>query len=59
MQYSTELDFYVPRISALAVPLTHELRDYFMGSDALTLFIDGTTDRTTQNLSNQIPGLLA
>lgn len=41
MQYSTELDFYVPRISALAVPLTHELRDYFMGSDAQTLFIDG------------------
>ena len=41
MQYSTELDFYAPRISALAVPLTHELRDYFMGSDAQTLFIDG------------------
>ena len=41
MQYSTELDFYVPRISVLAVPLTHELRDYFMGSDAQTLFIDG------------------
>ena len=39
--YSTELDFYVPRISVLAVPLTHELRDYFMGSDAQTLFIDG------------------
>lgn len=41
MQYSTELDFYAPRISTLAVPLTHELRDYFMGSDAQTLFIDG------------------
>lgn len=41
MQYSTELDFYVPRISVLAVPLTHELRDYFMGSDAQTLSIDG------------------
>ena len=41
MQYSTELDFYAPRISALAVPLTHELRDYFMGSDAQTLSIDG------------------
>lgn len=39
--YSTELDFYVPRISVLAVPLTHELRDYFMGSDAQTLSIDG------------------
>lgn len=39
--YSTELDFYVPRISTLAVSLTHELRDYFMGSDAQTLFIDG------------------
>ena len=39
--YSTELDFYAPRISTLAVPLTHELRDYFMGSDAQTLFIDG------------------
>ena len=41
MQYSTELDFYAPRISTLAVPLTHELRDYFMGSDAQTLSIDG------------------
>ena len=41
MQYSTELDFYAPRISALAVPLTHELRDYFMGSGAQTLSIDG------------------
>lgn len=40
MQYSTELDFYVPRISVLAVPLTHELRDYFMGSDAQTLSLD-------------------
>ena len=39
--YSTELDFYVPRISVLAVPLTHELRDYFMENDAQTLFIDG------------------
>ena len=39
MQYSTELD-YVPRISVLAVPLTHELRDYFMGSDAQTLSLD-------------------
>ena len=41
MQYSTELDFYVPRISVLAMPLTHELRDYFMGSGAQTLSIDG------------------
>ena len=41
MQYSTELDFYVPRISVLAVPLTHELRDYFMGSDAQALSLDG------------------
>ena len=40
-QYSTEVDFYAPRISALAEPLTHELRDYFMGSDAQTLSIDG------------------
>ena len=39
--YSTELDFYAPRISTLATPLTHELRDYFMGSDAQTLSIDG------------------
>ncbi|MFR5728093.1 hypothetical protein [Blautia stercoris] len=56
MQYSTELDFYVPRISVLAVPLTHELRDYFMGSDAQTLSSTALTKRTTQNLSNQIPG---
>ena len=41
MQYSTELDFYAPRISALAVPLTHELRDYFMESGAQTLSLDG------------------
>ena len=40
-QYSTEVDFYAPRISALAEPLTQELRDYFMGSDAQTLSIDG------------------
>ena len=40
-QYSTEVDFYAPRISALAVPLTHELRDYFMGSDAQALSLDG------------------
>ena len=40
-QYSTEVDFYAPRISALAEPLTHELRDYFMGSGAQTLSIDG------------------
>ena len=39
--YSTELDFYAPRISVLAAPLAHELRDYFMGSDAQTLSIDG------------------
>lgn len=30
--YSTELDFYALRISALAAPLTHELRDYFAAS---------------------------
>ena len=41
MQYSTELDFYAPRISTLAVPLTNELRDYLMGSDAQTLSLDG------------------
>ena len=40
-QYSTEVDFYAPRISALAKPLTHELRDYFMGSGAQTLSLDG------------------
>ena len=40
-QYSTEVDFYAPRISALADPLTHELRDYFMESGAQTLSIDG------------------
>lgn len=39
-QLSTEVDFYAPRISVLAVPLTHELRDYFMGSDAQTLSLD-------------------
>ena len=41
MQYSTELDFYAPRISALAVPLTHELRDYFMENGAQTLSLNG------------------
>ena len=40
-QLSTEVDFYAPRISALAKPLTHELRDYFMESGAQTLSIDG------------------
>ena len=40
-QLSTEVDFYAPRISTLATPLTHELRDYFMGSGAQTLSIDG------------------
>lgn len=39
--YSTELDFYAPRISALAKPLMHELRDYFMEDGAQTLSIDG------------------
>ena len=39
--YSTELDFYAPRISTLAKPLTRELRDYFMGSGAQTLSLDG------------------
>lgn len=41
MQYSTELDFYAPRISVLATPLTHELREYFMEDSAQTLSIDG------------------
>ena len=41
MQYSTELDFYAPRISALAKPLTHELRDYFLESGAQELMLDG------------------
>ena len=40
-QLSTEVDFYAPRISTLAKPLTHELRDYFMEDSAQTLFIDG------------------
>lgn len=39
-QYSTEVDFFAPRISALAKPLTRELRDYFMGSGAQTLSLD-------------------
>ena len=39
-QYSTEVDFYAPRISALAKSLTRELRDYFMGSGAQTLSLD-------------------
>lgn len=40
-QYSTEVDFFAPRTSALAKPLTRELRDYFMGSGAQTLSLDG------------------
>ena len=40
-QYSTEVDFFAPRISALAKPLTRELRDYFMGGGAQTLSLDG------------------
>ena len=40
-QLSTELDFYAPRISVLAAPLAHELRDYFMEDGAQTLSIDG------------------
>jgi len=40
-QLSTEVDFFAPRISALAKPLTRELRDYFMGSGAQTLSLDG------------------
>ena len=40
-QYSTEVDFFAPRISALAKPLTRELRDYFMENGAQTLSIDG------------------
>ena len=39
-QLSTEVDFYAPRISALAKPLTRELRDYFMGGGAQTLSLD-------------------
>ena len=39
--YSTELDFYAPRIAALAKPLMHELRDYFMEDGAQTLSLDG------------------
>ena len=40
-QLSTEVDFFAPRISSLAKPLTRELRDYFMGSGAQTLSLDG------------------
>ena len=40
-QLSTEIDFYAPRITVLATPLTHELRDYFMEDGAQTLSIDG------------------
>ena len=40
-QYSTEVDFFAPRISALAKPLTHELRDYFLESGAQELMLDG------------------
>ena len=40
-QYSTEVDFFAPRISVLAKPLTRELRNYFMGGGAQTLSIDG------------------
>ncbi len=39
-QLSTELDFYAPRISTLAKPLTRELRDYFMENGAQTLSVD-------------------
>lgn len=39
-QLSTEVDFYAPRISALATPLTRELRDYFMEDGAQTLSLD-------------------
>lgn len=39
-QLSTEVDFFAPRISALAKPLTRELRDYFMGSGAQTISLD-------------------
>ena len=57
-QYSTEVDFYAPRISALATPLTRELRDYFMGGGAQALSVDGfdeayyakNTSRDTQFL---------
>ncbi len=40
-QYSTEVDFFAPRISVLAKPLTRELRNYFMGGGAQTLSLDG------------------
>ena len=39
-QLSTEVDFFAPRISALAKPLTRELRDYFMENGAQTLSLD-------------------
>ncbi len=41
-QYSTEVEFYAPRITALAKPLMHELRDYFMTDQfAQPLALDG------------------
>ena len=40
-QLSTEVEFYAPRISMLAAPLAHELRDYFMESGAQMISIDG------------------
>lgn len=40
-QLSTEVDFYAPRISALAKPLTRELRGYFLESGEQELKLDG------------------
>ena len=39
-QLSTEVDFYAPRISALAKPLTRELRGYFLESGEQELKLD-------------------
>lgn len=41
-QYSTELDFYELKLTTLAAPLAHELRDYFMTEQfAQPLTLDG------------------
>lgn len=51
-QLSTEVDFYAPRISVLATPLTHELRDYFMEDGAQTLSLDSFDEACYANDSS-------
>lgn len=58
-QYSTEVDFYAPRISALATPLTQELRDYFMEENAQRLTVDGFDEAYyAENISGDTQFLL-